>query len=279
MPFPRLLPVLALLPLASIVGCAPNAGDHAVFGSVSRIGRATSGERWESDDAIRLATTGPIAVEIDSFAGSVLVTTGSHLTETIVRVERAAVHGFSRYDEAGDALAEITYTVDLRRGDSGEEIVAIRTDNGDAETAMTRANVIIETPELDRVRIRTTRGDVQVYDFRGGVDVVTSDGDVRVATNWPARDAVSIVTRDGDVEYMVRGESTAAFDVETKNGEVSHRCRYSRVLAVDQGNRAHRFRGILNGGENPVVIRTTNGDVSIEVVPDPRGAGEFLLGR
>ncbi len=239
------------------------------------IRRAASGVRWETDETIRLETTGIVSIDLDAFGGSVLVKANKNLSETLVTVERATRHGFPRYGEAGRALDLIDYTVSLDRGTSGEEIVVVRANSSGTETVLGRANVRIETPELGAVRIRTSRGDVQVLENRGSVDIVTSHGNVSVATPWSMRDSVSIMNREGDVEYRIRGESTGLFDLETVGGVVSTRCRYGRWMGADPENRADRVIAVLNGGDNPVVIRTSDGDIDVAVVSDPVGSAEF----
>ena len=260
---------------AALSACAPGQPDDVVIGGMHDIRRAASGVRWETDETIRLETTGVVSIDLDSFAGSVLVKANKNHSETLVTVERATRHGFPRYGEAGRSLDLIDYTVSLDRGTSGEEIVVVRANSSGTETVLGRANVRIETPELGAVRIRTSRGDVQVLENRGSIDIVTSHGNVSVATPWSMRDSVSIMNREGDVEYRVRGESTGLFDLETVGGVVSTRCRYGRWMWADPENRADRVIAVLNGGDNPIVIRTSDGDIDVAIVSDPVGSAEF----
>ena len=260
---------------AALSACGPGQPDDVVIGGMHDIRRAASGVRWETDETIRLETTGVVSIDLDSFAGSVLVKANKNLSETLVTVERATRHGFPRYGEAGRSLDLIDYTVSLDRGTSGEEIVVVRANSSGTETVLGRANVRIETPELGAVRIRTSRGDVQVLENRGSIDIVTSHGNVSVATPWSMRDSVSIMNREGDVEYRVRGESTGLFDLETVGGVVSTRCRYGRWMGADPENRADRVIAVLNGGDNPIVIRTSDGDIDVAIVSDPVGSAEF----
>ena len=260
---------------AALSACAPGQPDDVVIGGMHDIRRAASGVRWETDETIRLETTGVVSIDLDSFAGSVLVKANNNLSETLVTVERATRHGFPRYGEAGRSLDLIDYTVSLDRGTSGEEIVVVRANSSGTETVLGRANVRIETPELGAVRIRTSRGDVQVLENRGSIDIVTSHGNVSVATPWSMRDSVSIMNREVDVEYRVRGESTGLFDLETVGGVVSTRCRYGRWMGADPENRADRVIAVLNGGDNPIVIRTSDGDIDVAIVSDPVGSAEF----
>jgi hypothetical protein len=283
MPFtprrPLSLAFALLTPCLTLAACAPNEPDRVAFDSIDGIGQAASGIRWETDDPILLATTGPVSVDVDNFAGSVSVRANPTLSDTRVVVERASHRGWFKYESAGEELGRIEYVVSLDRDLSGGEVVKIRSDHLGRMSAFGRANVRIETPELESVRIRTTRGSVLVLDQRGEVDIRTSHGDVRVATPWPARDAVSIVNQDGDVDYRIRGESTGRFDLETVNGVVNHRCKYGTWRGIGPDNRSDRIVAVLNNGDNPVVIRTTEGDIDVAVVPDPVGLGPFLTNR
>lgn len=263
----------------TLAACAPNQTDRVVLDSIDGIGQAASGIRWRTDDPILLATSGPVSVDVDSFAGSVSVRANPTISETRVSVERASHRGWFKYETAGDELARIEYVVGLDRDLSGGEVVTVRADHLGQMSAFGRANIRIETPELESVRIRTTRGDVLVLDQRGEIDIRTTHGDVRVATPWPARDAVSIVNQDGDVDYRIRGESTGRFDLETVNGVVNHRCKYGTWRGIGPDNRSDRMVAVLNNGDNPVVIRTTEGDIDVAVVHDPVGLGPFLTNR
>jgi len=271
--------IACLVPGLALAACAPNQTDRVVLDSIDGVGQAATGIRWRTDDPILLATTGPVSVDVDTFAGNISVRANPTISETRVVVERASHRGWFKYETAGDELARIQYEVSLDRDLSGGEVVNVRADHVGQMSVFGRANIRVETPELESVRIRTTRGDVLVLDQRGEVDIRTTHGDVRVATPWPARDAVSIVNQDGDVEYRVRGESTGRFDLETINGVVNHRCKFGTWRGIGPDNRSDRIVAVLNNGDNPVTIRTTEGDIDVAIVPDPVGLGPFLTNR
>lgn len=273
-----------VLPLLAVAVALPachgrETPDDLVLGSLTDIGRVSQGERWDRDRVIEVATAGPIVVEVRSFGGAVSVRANPRLAETRVWVERRAAHGFGRYAEAAAAMAAIDYTVSLERGESGEEILLVRSECDSPETLLVDATISIETPDLDRVFIRTARGDVTVLGNRGPVDIVTSHGDVRVATPWPMREPIRIMNTDGGVEYRIRAESTGRFDLATIGGEIRQRCERGTWVKVDPENRHDRMVASFNGGDNPVLIRTSEGDIAIAVVSDPIGVGEFLSGR
>jgi hypothetical protein len=275
----HVLAFACLMPCLAPMACAPNEPDRVVLDSIDGVGQASTGIRWRIDDPILLATTGPVSIDVDNFAGSVSVRANPTLSDTRVVVERASHRGWFKYESAGEELGRIEYVVGLDRDLSGGEVVTVRSDHVGRMSAFGRANIRIETPELDAVKVRTTRGDVMVIDQRGELDIRTTHGDVRVATPWPARDAVSIMNQDGDVEYRIRGESTGRFDLETINGTVNHRCRYGTWRGIGPDNRSDRIVAVLNNGENPIVIRTTEGDIDVAVVSDPVGLGPFLTNR
>lgn len=281
---PRTAARLALLSLLAASAVLPScrgrdSAENVALGSLTDIGRFTQGERWERDRTIEVATSGPLVVEVRSFAGKVSVVANPRLRETRVWVERYSMLGFERRAEVAGALREIDYTVSLERGESGEEVLRVASECDSAERVLVGAAISIETPELDRVFIRTSRGDVEVLGNRGPVDIVTSHGDVRVATAWPMLEPIRIMNTDGSVEYRVRAESSGLFDLAAVGGEVRQRGERGRWSKVDPGNRRDRMVSSLNGGENPVLIRTSDGDISVAVVADPEGVGRFLSGR
>ena len=102
------------------------------------------------------------------------------------------------------------------------------------------------------------------------------EGDVRVMSNQAMIRPVTIVNRNGDIDYRVRGESSARFDCETVDGRVYQKVRYGRLKTMSPTDR-DSFNGTLNDGDNPVRLRTVNGDIRVAVVYNPEQVGEFIL--
>lgn len=263
-------PVIVLCVL-SIVGCSgpsrpvwaswhPNSWTH----------------RGGADEAILLDVAGPVAVDVESFNGDVMIMANPKLSQAQVVVVREGVHGFRREKEAAASLVDISYTAEIVPGELGQ-MLQVRTSTTNAEPHYQRAHVYIQLPEIEGVKVRTSNGRVYAQGISGAVDIVTNHGDVRVMTNHPMTAPVTIVNRNGNIDYRVRGESRGVFDAETVNGVARVRVRHGKFTTLPPTTNS-TVHGVLNEGENRITLRTVNGDIRIAVVHDPERVGAVIIG-
>jgi DUF4097 and DUF4098 domain-containing protein YvlB len=227
------------------------------------------------DDETHLRVTTPIEIEVDSFGGDVTITTTDKWPEVRVRVRRAAVHGHLREKEAAESLEQVTYTAEMTTGEMGPKLV-IRTMTEHPEAHFQRAHVFIDVPRAENISVRTARGDVTLTGVSGQINVETTDGEVRLLTNRALDKPITILNQRGDIHLRTRGESKGYFDCEAVRGEVSRRIRYG-YLTAEPGSRHDRFRGSFNGGDNPITLRTVDGNIRISVVHNPEQVGTLIF--
>ena len=55
------------------------------------------------------------------------------------------------------------------------------------------------------------------------------------------------------------------------------RCEFGKWLALDSSNNQQRFHATLNGGANPVVLRTSGKNIRVAVVADPIVVGTEIV--
>ncbi len=173
-------------------------------------------------------------------------------------------------------LDEMKWTAEMKDGPGGSRVLEVTIGTQDPKAWFVRCDIEIDTPRLGRADVVTDHGRVLIVDNRGGVQVKTTMGDVRMRTPWPITEPCRIDTKDGDVEWIVRGESSGAFDCECIGGEVNVFARYGHWVAVDPRNDHNTLVSRLNGGENPIVIRVLEGSVYIVIVEDPHDTGTFI---
>lgn len=259
-----LLPVVALLP-----GCTGKAAPETVLLSAAgSVHEGMLGWRSVTDDTIGLATTGTVDVDVELFGGDVTVVTNPTLRQTEVTVRRTGTHGWFRGDESMESLGEIHYIVSKESVD-GRDRTVVRAGTDHPEPHFQAVEVEIAVPDLGSVHVATQRGNVWIEGNRGAADVHTSRGSIRLMTPWKMDGALSLVTCDGLVDLRLRGESTGLVDAATVGGNVKTRIKYGKWVALDEGNDADSLRATLNGGRNPIVLRTSNADVLVSVVPNP----------
>jgi hypothetical protein len=226
------------------------------------------------DEPITLSVSGPVAVDIDSMGGDIRITADETLREGTVIVRREARHGFTRRGDAKRALKDLEYDVKVVSSASGPRL-EIRTRTVNVEPHFLRTHLQISLPGVDGLTVHDRIGTVEAVGIEGAVHIETTEGDVRVMTNRPIWRAVTVVNRDGDIDYRVRGESTGEFDCRTVGGQVLYRAREGRFIV--NGTTGDTLQATLNGGENPVQLLTTDGNVRVAVVADPTAVGEVIV--
>ncbi|MCL9812339.1 DUF4097 family beta strand repeat-containing protein [Natranaeroarchaeum aerophilus] len=147
----------------------------------------------------------------------------------------------------GDTETDVeTNTGDIQVTDG---VAEVRTNTGDVETGDAA------TP----TGVRTNTGDLSVEDGRMLRQVDTDTGDVEVG--FPALDGdVSIDTDTGDVALRVAPELDVTADAESSTGDVTGAGQFEAVA-----QRSGRFEGTLGDGTHRVRVRSSTGDVTVEV--------------
>jgi hypothetical protein len=268
----------SFLAAASLVaGCAEHRTfEDEVLSTHRDVRDAFSAHTFVADEPVELKTQGPVAIDIDNFAGDIVVRADRKVERTFVEVRRVSTHGFGRWSESREALDDAQWTATLEPRVGGGETLIIRTDTPNPEEHFHHMEILVVAPALDTVKIRTTNGDVTIIENQGAVDVETTRGDVRMMTPWPMTGPMTIITSEGAIDYRVRGESKGVFDCETHGGRVNQRCEYGSWLALDSKNDHDRFYAVLNGGTNPVVLRTSDENIRVAVVPNPTAVGPMI---
>ena len=235
----------------------------------------TWGFRAWQDDPVVVDVPRPVAVDVENFNGSVVITCDPLLPKATLSVVREATHGYRRTAEAQASLGEIEYTARVVPSPDGP-VLEVRTWTIHREPHFQRAHLHLQLPSATGIRVRTQRGMVTAVNVSGPVDIETTEGDVRVMTDLPLHEPVRITNRLGDIDYRVRGESTGVFDCEAVRGAVDHRIRNGRV-SIHSGSDHDTLRATLNGGSNPIVLRTVDGDIRVAVVPNPTEIGAAII--
>lgn len=228
-----------------------------------------------TDEAYIFAFSGPTAVDVSSFNGDVEILVDSRGGDEIsVEVTRHAMFGKGRNDDAKAALNTIAWTANVDQSTT-PATVRVTTNTTHPEPHFLRAHVVVRVPAAMGVTVRTSRGEVYAKNVRGPIDIQSTEGDVRVMTNWAITEPVTIITSEADIDYRVRGDSTAAIDAETINGKALARVRYGRFIL--RNPKPGKMIATLNRGSNPVVLRTTDGDIRIAVVHNPTEVGPMVV--
>lgn len=270
---------LALITSSILVGCTgANHPERVGSSTFQSLRTKAQGHATFADGLVQFRAQGAIDVEIDSIGGNVTVIGDPNVNTTTLEVTREAHHGYLRGTEPREALSLVDWTAELLPGPGPIETLNVRTAYNGPEVWYLRTHIRIVTPNLESVRIHTVRGSVEVVNNTGPVDVHTTYGDILVATSHPQRGDNTLIGSEGDIDYRVPKGSTGMFDVQVVEGKIKTRItegqwRYSKGV-----NRTDEVHAELNSGDNPIVIRTTEGDIRISVVKNPLGYGPIRTG-
>lgn len=263
----------------ALAGCSgPNHPEEVANSTVNSFRNTVKGHAESSDGLVQFRALGPIDVVVDSVGGDVEIIGNPKIAVTTVQVVREAQHGYLRGNDPLDAIRMIDWNAELTPGPGPLETLRVSSSYDGPEPWFIRTHVRIETPDLANVNVQTVRGSVDIVNNTGGVDVRTDDGSILVASMHPLRGESTIIGSGGDIDYRVPRGSTGFFDVEVVDGEIQTRITEGLWRYVDKANTADMVNATLNAGTNPVIIRTTEGDIRISVVRNPLGYGPVRTG-
>ncbi len=251
------------------------------------VGTPTSGlERMENaimlgemsvDEApIDIDTVGMIDLEVDSFGGTVRIEAVPGMTGTVVEPVLRSYHGNRRRDESMGTLDDIHYRVEMLKGELDREILVLTAWSDEDETHYQAVDFFIRTGSVGSVKVRTERGRVWVRNNHHGVDIETTEGDIRVVTTHPMTEAMTMVTKNADIDYRMPPGSGGRFDAEAIGGDVYQRFTHARVTATSPDNGQSIFVGEVGDSGSSVTLRTTYGDIRIAIVDDPIDVGPII---
>jgi Toastrack DUF4097 len=234
------------------------------------------GQPARVDRPVWLAVQKPVAVEVESFNGNVLISADPKWRPyAMIQVKRSADFGSGRKAAAKAAVDRIKHSAEIVQRADGP-VLQVRTWTDDPEPWLLRADVRIFIPAVKGLTVHNGRGKVSAINIEGDVNVETTGGDVRVMTNLPMTRPVTITNRQGDIDYRVRGDSTGAFDCQAEGGGVDQRATLGHVI-IHSGTNQDTLLATLNDGKNPVRLRTTDGDIRVAVVENPTDVGTLIL--
>jgi len=211
-----------------------------------------------------LATIGPVAIEVTSFAGDVTIIADESQQSTTVHVEQRD-DGY----QGENLTPRFQWHSRIEPSDLGQMVIVEATTQDDALHTL-HADIVITAPSVQGIKVQTTRGDVSAYGISGSVHIQTNDGDVRIVTPLVMNEEVFIENRRGDITMRIRGESSGTIDATAMNGKASLNVRHGEVVILP-GSTGDHVMARFNLGTNQYVMRTVDGDIRISVVEDPIG--------
>lgn len=213
------------------------------------------------------APSGP-ALDIENFRGTVEIRVRAHEDDVDITAHVRAAADMP--DEQVKALAQdvaVEATVEDR---GGLPVVVVRTRSARAGEAQDHfVELHIDMPACSGVRVRNAGGLVKIIGAAGAVQVENDDGPIEVRTRHVLTAPIALTTSSGGVYCLVPRGSTGAIDLRTDDGNASFEGPDQPLTRVTGGGGT--LKAVLNGGENPVMLRTGSGTVKFGVIADPEG--------
>jgi hypothetical protein len=262
--------------LAGLAGCAGHSTvERGIARGATALDAAFDGAARE-ERHYALPVDGVIDVDVETFTGDVVIRGGRPTGgQALMTIDVLARHGHERKDEGEASLREVEVRAEIVRGGDVPRLVLRGTTSHD-EGFLHRTEIDIEVPEVRRVRVRTREGKVQVYENRGGCDVVTTDGEVRMFTPWAISEDVTIVNRGADIVVRAFNGTCGTFDVECVNGRVAARVESGDWRVLDRRNDHDTLHARLGNCTNRFLLRNVDAAVLVSVVDDPMEYGSLF---
>jgi hypothetical protein len=166
------------------------------------------------------------------------------------------------------AADESTFTAEVVAGDAGPVVRVRATPPAEAlDTA--NVEITIHLASCYGVTVRNAGGAVRMEGVAGPITVENGWGGVPggmviVRTGQTMTEAVTLTTTDGDIYYQIPPTSTGTLDLLSLEGPADLRAEGGRLTQVRP--EYSWYRGILNAGNNPIVLRSGKGMVRVTVL-------------
>jgi len=105
--------------------------------------------------------------------------------------------------------------------------------------------------------MRIPRGEVRLLHVDGKIKGQTSGGDVQCSLVGANR-GIQVSTSGGSIRLTLPQATAGSVEASTSGGEIS-----SELAMLTSEQRDGYTRGSLNGGGQPISVRTSGGDISL----------------
>jgi len=208
--------------------------------------------------------TGPLAVDVSNFRGSVRLVVDD-------RLEQASVTTNLRPGPApeGEKIEPVDLqwaTAEIVDQEGGRVLRVVTEQPPEWPGQEAYINLVVRVPRCEGVRIHNSDGRIAVFGGGGTIEIVNGVGglpgdDIFVKTSELVHGPVTLRTSTGQVTLKMGAGSRGVLDLATDDGEIMVRSRGS----LEEVHVSHdEWRGVLNGGAEPIVVRTGEGDVIVE---------------
>jgi hypothetical protein len=222
---------------------------------------------WDSSAFDR---TSPFAFDVENGRGSVWI----EVDEKLERPKIDARLSWDAKDWHGewphhDSGAVIEASV-IPPGDGGG-VVTITSALIEGAPASAFLDIRVRTPRCDGVRVINDGGPIVLVGVGGAITAENGGrtgegGRIELRTSRPIDAPVALVTSRGPVSAVIAPGGAGTIRLDSDDGLAEFETNSGSLLNVRPG--IGSFRAVWNGGSNPIIARTGEGDCHIQVKPN-----------
>lgn len=116
----------------------------------------------------------------------------------------------------------------------------------------------IDEINLNLISIESKSGNVNIDDLEGGAQIEVTSGNIKVTVN-EAKKEIYLKSSSGNVELKMPANTGFTLDTKVSSGNI--KCDFD---LDDEDSGDHKLRGNYRGGNIPVNINTSSGNIHIE---------------
>ncbi|MEC9373502.1 MAG: hypothetical protein VYC34_06645 [Planctomycetota bacterium] len=204
---------------------------------------------------------GGVKIVADGKYDTVTVTANVHVIEEIPEKDRAAV------------ADEVRLFANMET-DGPRPVLRVRSESPRPDAEDHTVDVLITMPALAGAQVRNRGGQVIIEGIAGALQVENTGGGIEVRTPNRIDEPVALVTDKGNVYFQMPLESAGRFELRSADGEATFDSPITAV--VDVYSQPGLWRGVVNDGVNPIVMRTEKGEVRAYIMKEPMNYVRFF---
>ncbi|MBX3378848.1 MAG: hypothetical protein KF805_02035 [Phycisphaeraceae bacterium] len=215
-----------------------------------------------------LEHTPTIAVDADNIRGAVLIRVNPRLTAPRVTANAGTKRGEPLENSEGVKWAKAQITEN-----DGRAILTVRSVPGSVEEGQPEAwvQLKIEIPSCDGIRVKNSDGAIEVRGVNGAINIDNGGagrpgGSVYVEVGKPNTSPIIVNTERGDIDLILPTDSTGKVELISGSGALAAIVAWTGQV-TNSSIKPGLYTGILNWGENPIRLKTVDGQVRMHVGP------------
>jgi hypothetical protein len=212
----------------------------------------------------------PTAITVRNERGSVWIEVDEHLSEPVVEAKISWGRDEWMMPWPGNSGGgKVLVTRDTTNGPGDILRIEGVLSEGAPESAF--LDLRVRTPRCDGVNVINDGGPIILLGVGGAITAQNGvegsrGGRIELRTSKPIQDPIALVTIEGRISAVLDPSGRGRVELDAEGGNAEFESSYGSVTEVRPS--PNRFRGVWNGGSNPIIARSARGHVHVQVQPN-----------